>query len=315
MRRILLVLLKAGVSVGLMAIFFVKIDWPDVMAAVQTADFRLLWASAALFLASNLLGAIQWDLLLRAQGIVLPHLHVQGLYVVGVFFNNFLISNIGGDAVRVYDLRRMTGEGSPVFAATFVDRFVGLFTMTAFSLAAYLASPGVWGFDLLIPIVGLCAVLAGVLAVGFSRRLSGLLEHVGRRLLPLPLGDRIGKIRGSFILYRSRMGTLALVLCLSVLVQVLRVAVYYSVSEAMGLGVSFRHFLVFIPMIAVVAAVPISFGGIGVRENFGALLFHRVGVGLAPSLALMFLGYLSGVLVSLAGGVVFIVRKIKREGT
>ncbi|OGG46622.1 MAG: hypothetical protein A3F84_02915 [Candidatus Handelsmanbacteria bacterium RIFCSPLOWO2_12_FULL_64_10] len=314
MKRILLVLLKAGVSIGLMAIFFVEIDWPDVMAAVEAADVRLLWGAAGLFLASNLLGAVQWDLLLRAQGIVLPHLHVQGLYVVGVFFNNFLISNIGGDAVRVYDLRRVTGEGSPAFAATFVDRFVGLFTMTTFSLVAYLASPGTWGFGLLIPIVGLCAVLAGVLAVGFSRRISGLLEHVGRRLLPLPLGDRIGKVRGSFILYRSRMGTLAVVLCLSVLVQVLRVAVYYSVSEAMRLGVSFRHFLVFIPMIAVVAAVPISFGGIGVRENFGALLFQRVGVGLAPSLALMFLGYLAGIVASLVGGVVFVVRRVKKEG-
>ena len=75
MKRILLVLLKAGVSIGLMAIFFVEIDWPDVMAAVEAADVRLLWGAAGLFLASNLLGVGQRDLLLRAQGVLLPHLY------------------------------------------------------------------------------------------------------------------------------------------------------------------------------------------------------------------------------------------------
>jgi uncharacterized protein (TIRG00374 family) len=313
LRRILLFLLKAGVSVGLIAVFFVRIDWPDVLATVEGANLRLLLGAAGLFLASNLLGALQWDLLLRAQGISMPHLRVQKLYMIGVFFNNFLVSNIGGDAVRVYDLRRMTGEGSPGFAATFVDRFIGLFTMILFSLAAYAASPTVWSPALLAPILALSGILAGVLAVGFSRRLSGILEHIGRRLLPLPLGERIGKIRGSFILYRSRMRTLALVLAISLVVQLLRIGVYYSVSQAMNLDVAFRHFMVFIPMIAIVAAVPISFGGIGVRENFGALLFHQVGVGLAPSLAMLFLGYLAGIAVSLAGGVAFVLRKMEAE--
>ena len=314
MRHFLLFLLKAVVSAGLIAVFFMKFGWADVITAFKGAEVSLLFASVAIFVISNLLGGVQWHLLLRAQGITLSHLHVQMLYMVGVFFNNFLISNIGGDAVRIYDLKRTTGEGSPAFAATFVDRFMGLFTMIIFSLVAYIFSPTLWGFDLLISIAGLCLFLAGLLAMGFSRRLSGLIEHIGRRLLPLPLGERIGKIRGSFILYRSRMGTLAIVLVLSAFVQLLRVAVYYTVGQALGLGVSFRHFMIFIPIIAVVAAIPISFGGIGVRENFGALLLQRVAVGPAPSLALMFMGYLSGIAASLLGGVVFIFRRGGEKG-
>ncbi len=224
LKRILIFLVKLGVSVGLIALFFFKIDWPDVIAAVSGADVRLIGVAVALFFASNVLGALQWDLLLRAQGIALPHLRVQTLYMVGVFFNNFLVSNIGGDAVRVYDLRRETGEEPPAFAATFVDRFMGLFTMIMFSLGAYVVSPAVWGPGILAPILGLCAVLGGILAVGFSRRLSGVIEHLGRRLLPLPLADRISKVRGSFILYRSRLKTLGGVLVISALVQLLRVA-------------------------------------------------------------------------------------------
>ncbi len=96
--------------------------------------------------------------------------------------------------------------------------------------------------------------------------------------------------------------------CVAVGVQVCRIAVYYSTSLALGQDVSFLHFLVFIPLIAIVAAVPISFGGIGVREQMGALLFGQVGVEPATALAMMFLGYLAGILASLFGGIVFVLR-------
>jgi len=59
--------------------------------------------------------------------------------------------------------------------------------------------------------------------------------------------------------------------------------------------------------------VPISFGGLGVRENMGALLFGRVGVEPAAALTLMFLGYLAGILASLIGGVAFVARRTTRE--
>jgi hypothetical protein len=85
------------------------------------------------------------------------------------------------------------------------------------------------------------------------------------------------------------------------------------VGIALGQAVAFVHYMIFIPLIAIMAAVPISFGGLGVRANMGALLFGRVGIEPATALTLMFLGYLAGILASLIGGVAFVARRTTRE--
>jgi uncharacterized protein (TIRG00374 family) len=267
----------------------------------------LPWIGATcLFVLSNLLGAAQWGELLRVQEITLPRRTLVSLYFVGVFFNNFLVSNIGGDAVRVYDLRRLTGKGSPGFAATFLDRFIGLFVLILFSVVALLADPG-----LLTPAIGaavgvLAAALAGILCFGFSRRLSSLVMGPAERWIPRRAAAMLADIRDAFMLYRRAYAMLARVAGIAALVQLCRIAVYFTVARGMGLDLGFEPFVVFIPLIAIVAAVPVSFGGIGVREHLGAVLFGRVGVAPAAALAMMFLGYLSGIVGSLPGGIAFV---------
>jgi hypothetical protein len=106
----------------------------------------------------------------------------------------------------------------------------------------------------------------------------------------------------------ARVGVLALG------VQVCRVGVYYTVGRSLSLDIGFATHFVFIPLIAVVAALPISFGGIGVRENLGAVLYGQAGVDPAGALAMMFLGYLCGIAASLVGGVQFAMNRSSSAG-
>jgi glycosyltransferase 2 family protein len=306
MKRTLLATLKFVITAGLIWVFLSRIEWAELRSTVSSARPELLALAVALFAASNLLGALQWGQLLRAQDIVLPFRTVVSLYFVGVFFNNFLISNIGGDAVRIYDLKRITGKGLSGFAATFLDRFVGLFTLICFSTIAYAGSPHLWGMALWIPILVLGLMLLGVLCFGFSRRLSSLMIELGGRILPERAVGLMNDVREVFLLYRHAYGLLLRVAILAVGVQLSRVAVYYTVGHALGEAVGFATYVVFIPLIAIVAAIPISFGGIGVRENMGVILFGSVGMAAEPALAVMFLGYLAGIVASIAGGVTFV---------
>jgi uncharacterized protein (TIRG00374 family) len=311
--RVLGSVIKLLVSVGMIALFLQQIDLVDVEQAARRARPSFLLLSIGLFVVSNLIGALQWRVLLRVQGFDLPLQRVVSLYFVGVFFNNFLVSNIGGDAVRVYDLNRMTGQGSRGFAATFLDRFVGLFVLILFSLIAFSANPELWSLGIAVPVAALVIVLAGILAFGFSRRLSAFILGIAQRFAPEKVVSLLERIREGFLVYRLAYGTLAGVLCLASGVQLSRIAVYFAVGQGMGLDVGFDHFVVFIPLIAIVAAVPITFGGIGVRENLGAILFGRVGVEPAAALAMMFLGYLAGIVASLAGGISFVFRRTAKQ--
>ena len=315
MKRVIGAAAKLLVSVALIGFFLRQIDLADVEQVARTARPSFLLLAVLLFTISNLLGALQWGYLLRVQKIDLPARRILSLYFVGVFFNNFLVSNIGGDAVRVYDLNRTTGKGSQGFAATFLDRFVGLFVLILFSLIAFASNPDLWSPGLAIPMFALVATLTGILAFGFSRRLSGWILSVSEGIAPDGVVSLLRSIREGFLAYRKAYGVLARVLVLAAGVQLTRVGVYYAVGRGMCLDTGFDHFLIFIPLIAIVAAVPVSFGGIGVRENLGAILFGRVGVPPAEALAMMFLGYLAGIIASLAGGVSFVFhRRTKPEG-
>jgi len=308
-KRVLFALAKAGISLGLVAFFLSRVAWEDLRDAVASVDVLVWGAAILLFLASNFLGAFQWRALLRLQDIHLPVRKVIGLYFVGVFFNNFLVSNIGGDAVRIYDLKRLTGRATPGFAATFLDRFIGLFILIIFSVVAYGVTPRLWGTALWLPTGALAGGLLGVLCFGFSRRLSGMALGVGKRVLPGRVVRILEDVRTGFMCYRHAYGMLVRVGGLALGVQLCRVGVYYATGHALGQDVAFRDCVVFIPLIAIVAAAPISFGGIGVRENMGVWLFGRVGVAAAPALTMMLLGYLAGILASLAGGIVFVLRR------
>ncbi|MCD6333979.1 MAG: flippase-like domain-containing protein [Candidatus Latescibacteria bacterium] len=312
MKRILFFMLKLIVSVGLVAWAFSgeHFQLDRLTLHFREADFGLLAGAVALFAVSNLLGAVQWNLLLRVQEIELSWREVVSFYFVGVFFNNFLVGNIGGDAIRVYDVRRLTKDGSPAFAATFLDRFIGLFTLTWFSLAAYFLAPTFpGGRSVLALILCVTGALSITIASTFSHRLSRLGERVVLKLVPVSVGKRITKIRLGILRCRAHLKVLALAALVSVGVQLMRVGVHYMVGRSLGLEVSFGYFLVFIPLIAIVASVPVSFGGIGVRENSGVLLFGRLGVEGTVAFSMEFIAYLVGLAASLVGGVVFVCRR------
>ena len=57
-----------------------------------------------------LVSALKWQLLLRAKGERMNFLVVLGLYYIGMFFNTFLPTSVGGDLVKAYKMSKMSRE-------------------------------------------------------------------------------------------------------------------------------------------------------------------------------------------------------------
>ena len=276
---------------------------------LRTAEPWALVLAFLIFVASNFLGALQWGMLLRMQGIHLPFREVVSLYFTGIFFNNFFVGGVGGDAVRVYEVRRSTGRGSAAFAATFLDRLLGFFTLSVFACGTVLFLPPLSVSPMMG--IGLLVLLTGGLGLLLSRRASGLVERLALRILPETIGERVSRVREGFLRGRFNLPLLALAWGISLGVQFLRVSVHYWTGKALGVHAPLSTFFAFVPLIAVAAAVPVSFGGIGVRENFGAFLFRRVGVEPTAAFSMEFLAYLVSLAAGLIGGASFVLRGAK----
>lgn len=300
---------KLLVSGGLLYWMLAQSNLTTFANILQRTEVWLFVLAAGFFLLSNALGAFQWFLLLRGQALVVSLRQAVVFYWVGVFFNNVLLGNIGGDAIRIYDVRRLTGETSRAAAATFMDRFVGLFSTCCLALGACVLVAEVRRPGLVTMLVSVWSGLVVLLALGLSRRLGSQVERVLRRL-PARVSGILGELRSNFVVYRHKAPLLVGVWLVSLGVQFSRILVYWTAGTAVGLEVGLRFFIGFQPVAAIAAALPISVGGLGVREGVLVELFGGIGVEESLAFATSILGYGAGILASLLGGILFIVRRI-----
>ncbi len=312
MKTALNTLLKLAVSVGLLYYLARQTDLGGLGAAFAATVPSLFLLAVAFFVVSNGLGACQWYLLLHAHRLPIGFGQATVFYLTGVFFNNVLLGNIGGDALRIYDVRRLTGRTSGAAAATFMDRFVGLLATCSLALIACLTVPEVRVPGVISVLLPVWSALVLLMAMGLSGRIGRFLEIMATRLLPDRIGRKASSLRESMAVYRSKGWLLLGVGAVSLGVQFSRVLVYWSAGLAAGLHAGLVYFVAFQPVAAVIAALPISIGGLGVRENIFVELFGSVGAPESRAFAMSLLGYAAGVVASLLGGVAFVVRRVQR---
>lgn len=277
----------------------------------ETVIWRWLAAAVLLFTVSNILGSYQWNLLLRSAGIELPYAVVLRAYYIALFFNNFLIGNVGGDVLRALDVRSHTESGkgnTEAGVATIVmDRFLGFFIMLCFAVAAlFMVSQNVKVGTAIFVLLGVFIVV-GVLIT--SRRLGTAADGFVKRLLPDSLSVPMVNLRRGFVAMRLHVGILTQAVIISAFVQGMRIVVHYLCAISLGLDIPFVYFVTFIPLVSVAAAIPISTGGLGTREWAAVGLFATVGIAGAGVVTMELLAHAVTLISSVPGAIAFIARR------
>ncbi len=273
-------------------------------------DINLWWlvgASFALVL-SHFLGAKQWNTLLVIQDVRMTYRKALKYYWTGLFFNNFMPGNVGGDLKRVVDVKMESGKGvNAGLSATLFDRLFGLFFLNALSLGV-----GVLFFikdprqsPILLPSFGVFMGFCLLFAALFSKRIGKFLERLLQVFFPAKFMKLFTTLRDSFHLFRQKELWIRITIY-SACAQILRVSVHWFCGLAIGLDISVSWYFYYIPIVAVISALPISIGGFGPREYLAQTLFALAGVGVMDSVIVQLLAYLVSLVVSLWGAVEFL---------
>ncbi len=308
-RRLRGLLLKGAVSVVLVAVLLSRLSLAEIREALAGPDWRLLAAALVVYAVSAWGGAVQWSWILRVSGLRTPTRELHRLYFVGLFFNNFLPANVGGDAIKILDLGRQEGRPLKVFCATLLDRLVGLTGLTGLALVAVAGAAALTAkLPPVYPLFVALVLWLGALAVLLSRRVASRLAPLLRRLRLRRLGDAAEAAAREFALYRERVGWFFGLLGFATVVQVLRVLVHVVVAYALGVhlsGIQALQLFVLVPLLGILIALPISINGIGLREGASALTFTFAGIAPAAAVAIELTAYLVQVAFSLVGGWLF----------
>lgn len=311
--KAILIAVKVLLSLALFAYVVAKVSPGDIWATIRPANTNLLLAASALFLFSNLLGSWLWARLLRAQGVPIPYAKAASYYFVGLFFNNFLPSNIGGDIARISDASKHADHVSPVFSATLMDRLLGVL---AIALVAVLASSAAVDrfhlYAIYMAVVVIFLVALGIFLSIFNRAVLKAFEWPFRKIGAHNIERGITRLMDDLHGYKGQVGVLLGAFAASLIVQISRILVHYLVGLALGVRVAMGYYFLFVPVLAALVSLPISLNGLGIREGAGVVLFHMAGLTKEQAFTVPFLTYLISVLISLLGGLIFVSRPPRR---
>lgn len=295
--------LKAGLSLGLLAVLLIRTDVGATAAAFKTARAPYLLAALALYLAGIPLRAYRWQGLLSVLCVTVPLRRLTSLYFVGTFFNNILPTGVGGDVIRAYELSK-DGAGAAVAASTVLaDRATGLLVLLGIALLSV-----VFSFRLVSPrlALGIAAVALGSFTGVALLFWDNLWHRVGRRF---PTLRRLLARKGIEDFYRFlqvyRGRPVLNALFVSLVFNAVLIAVNYLIALAMGVKISLWYFLLFVPLISFSLVLPISVSGLGVREGAYVLLFGQAGVAAPVALAMSLAFYALNIATGLIGGLIY----------
>ena len=264
------------------------------------------------FTISTFLGSIQWFFLMKSLRINVKLKSVVSYYYTGLFFNNFLLSFIGGDLFRIYDASKATGKNSESISTVFLDRLIGFTVLSSFAFIGVLFSMEVLKSRIVMTfIIGFFTIFIFLLLFFYFKKFAKKFESFGQRILPGKIGEKLREIYRGINYFRYRKKLILQLFLLSIFIQVLRVSVHYFTAKSLSLEINFLYFLIFIPVISIVILLP-SIGGLGIREHSAALLFGSIGTIPVKSSSIVFLAYLIGIIASLPGGLSFVFRNHKK---
>ena len=274
-------------------------DWDQ--HAIAFLGLGLIATAAGIWLS-----ALRWQAVLAALGLRARARTLLNHYLAGLFVGNFLPSTIGGDVLRVTRESADNGDPPSTFASVVLERLTGWLVLPVITLTAFVINPS-------LRELGNASLFAFCLSIATLLLLAALLfaaahPKVGGRLAESEGWRRfIGAVHLGIDRFRRHPGAVANVLIVGFAYQLAVVLSAYLAARALGLDLGPTAILAFMPAVAIAQVLPISLGGLGVREGAFVLFLHPLGVERADAIALGLLFYGMNLAVSLLGAPSFAV--------
>lgn len=306
-RRRIVDALKAIATIVILAVVLRKVPFGELsarLAHLQAVDLVLL---TALTVAQVSIGVVRWHRLLARLGERVSFLGLYGDVLVGLTYNMFLPTTVGGDVVRAVRCRARVTRAHHAWSTSLFERIAGLLAMAASgAIAATL------GASTLIPtsirLVATALTLA-LLAMffGAAAPFRVLVRFFEKRLSAMTgtqteMRGIIADLEGPLATSGARLEALFW----SLLYQAL--GVVFVIVGARGLGAPGHELAIVIgvPLVHVLSMIPVTIGGLGLREGLFVAILGRLGVASDVALGLAAQWLASSVGFAIVGAVVAI---------
>lgn len=309
MRRVFILLIKLTVS-GLL--LYLALNWVNIgTVAARLRQIDPSWAALLLLvpLAQNLLTSLRWQAILRQCGAFLPLRQLFRYGMVALFFSQTLPSGVAGDGVRIW----LAGKQADWRAATYsvlIDRVVGV---VALALMVTACLP--WSLQLVrnpvgrsaLLLIGLGCIAAGIVFVSLSwQRLRFLQRWLLTRHLAATATVAAAILRSP--------AAVTGIFGLSFLNHFATVVMAWCAARSVGAQLPLLYALFLVLPVVLIAIVPVSIAGWGIREGAMVAAFGYAGLTPSDGLIVSLLYGAGNLAIGALGGLVWALSSRQRAG-
>jgi uncharacterized protein (TIRG00374 family) len=302
--------LRILVSFALIFYVFYKAGLTELIETLKCADFFFLGMAFAITPVLIFLSSWKWQILLNAQGIKVSLSRLFALYLVGIFFNNIMPSNVGGDVIRAYELGEYTHKKAESMASIFMERFTGLTALIFMALIAFLIKMRSFGDARLTIVMGIVVVgyVSAFLLILDQRVIAFIQKKVKVRILK-KLVDKLQKIQSAIMDYKGKNRTLGIAMIISFFFYIVTVLNVYLGCLAFGVLMPLTKLFLGVPIILVITMIPITVGGIGLSEWAYFFIFTKLEAAGSLGLSVAILMRVKALAFGLLGGYLSMTKK------
>ena len=295
-------LARLFISAAILLWLFSRIDAAVVFGAFSRIPLPIWLVAFLLYLLSQVISSLRWFVIGCALGFGGRFITYLKFYFVGMYFNLFLPSAIGGDVLKAFFLSKRGNGKLKATYSIFADRLFGLWAMFIIGALAVTihdaALPSKWRNILFF--LALSMTIGALFMPFFKRFISRLYDSFKGKG---GLAFKIVSALEYMLVFWKHPRSLFTALGLSLVLQFLGMTAAYLLGRGLGIHLDFAFYLSVLPLIAILTVLPISFSGLGVREGGFIYFFHLRGVPLEKALALSLSVFAIQAAAALCGGV------------
>ncbi len=272
--------IKIAVSLGLIAFLVFRIEWAGVATNLGQVSAWVVAAAIGLQITAYIIGTWRWSVLLALHQLGHRLKALLPIFFIGALFNNLLPSVTGGDLLRAYYIFRQKHGIAVAVSPIITERVIGLVTLIGLATLAIryveLENPVTVMLKALLPLLFLGFVIALAL-IGHSK-VYWPVHRFFERWQHIKAVEALLRIAEASHRYINRPQVMMQLVVLSVLGQVVEISLFWMLGNGVGADLDFWNYVVIVPLIFVVASLPITIGGHGVRETAAIAFFGLYGM-------------------------------------
>ncbi|MDQ2868863.1 MAG: flippase-like domain-containing protein [Verrucomicrobiota bacterium] len=310
MKKIALAIIQLAVTSAVLCYVFWDGDKREKMlVALRLADYRWIAVAVFAYIIVEAAAAVRWHVLLKVQDIRLSVPRVSGLFLIGMFFNQFLPGGTGGDIIKSYLLLKETpGKKAGALLAVLFDRLIGLVALVTITgilvilryqwLAQKPETRGYLYFLLVTLGFSITGLLTSFAISGFN-----LFKYLPDRF---PGREKMLETSVAYHLYAHHWPGTLLAFGFSIVAHLATFTTFLCVAYAFHANVHVVDFFAVMPIERTISALPISFAGVGLREHVLQVMLHGLcGVPEAVAVLIGSMSFLVMLTCCLPGGPVY----------